>query len=83
MHNTSSSSYQSICLIKVNVNTCVCVSGDKKCLFFGNFGVLCFLETPVLRFAILRYYRRKLILFTGLSCHDPIEIYRFDASRCW
>ena len=30
----------------------------KKCLFFGNFGVLCFLETPVLRFALLPYYRR-------------------------
>ena len=26
--------------------------------FFGNFGVLCFLETPVLRFALLPYYRR-------------------------
>ena len=35
----------------------VCVSGGKKCLFFGNFGVLCFLETPVLRFALLPYYR--------------------------
>ena len=39
---------------------CVCVSGGKKCLFFGNFGVLCFLETPVLRFALLPYYRRKV-----------------------
>ena len=36
----------------------MCVSGDKKCLFFGNFGVLCFLETPVLRFALLPYSRR-------------------------
>ena len=25
--------------------TCVCVSGGKKCLFFGNFGVLCFQNT--------------------------------------
>ena len=32
----------------------------KKYLFFGNFGVLCFLETPVLRFALLPYYRRTL-----------------------
>ena len=39
-------------------HTCVCVSGGKKCLFFGNFGVFCFLETPVLRFALLPYYRR-------------------------
>ena len=34
-------------------STSVCVSGDKK------FGVLCFLETPVLRFAFLPYYRRN------------------------
>ena len=33
-------------------------SGDKKCLFFRKFGVLCFLETPVLRLALLPYYRR-------------------------
>ena len=25
------------------------VSGGKKCSFFGKFGVLCFLVTPVLR----------------------------------
>ena len=31
----------------------------KKCQgFFGKFGVLCFLETPVLRFALLPYYRQ-------------------------
>ena len=40
-------------------DTHTCVSGGKKCLFFGNFGVLCFLETPVLRFALLPYYRRS------------------------
>ena len=33
-------------------------NGGKKCFFFENFGVLCFLETPVLRFAHLPYYRR-------------------------
>ena len=26
----------------------VCVLWGKKCLFFGKFDVLCFLETPVL-----------------------------------
>ena len=36
----------------------MCVSGDKKCLFFGSFGVLCFLETPGLRFVLLPYYGR-------------------------
>ena len=38
------------------------VSGDKKCSFFGKFGMLCFLETPVLTFALLPYYRRVLLL---------------------
>ena len=37
----------------------MCVSGGKKCSFFGHFGVLCFLETPALRFAFLPYYRRN------------------------
>ena len=45
----------------VRANTYVCVSGGKKCSFFGKFGVLCFLETPVLRFALLPYYRRFAI----------------------
>ena len=34
------------------------LSGGKKCLFFGKFDVLCFLEKPILRFALLPYYRR-------------------------
>ena len=29
--------------------------------FLENFGVLCFLETPVLRFTLLPYYRRSVI----------------------
>ena len=37
----------------------VCVSEGKKCSNFGKFGVLCFLETPVLRFVLLPYYRRN------------------------
>ena len=40
-----------------DTHTYVCVSGGKKCSFFGKFGVLCFLETPVLRFVLLSYYR--------------------------
>ena len=38
--------------------TYVCVSGGKKCSFFGKSGMLCFLETPVLRFTLLSYYLR-------------------------
>ena len=34
------------------------VSVGKKCSFSGKFGVLCFLETPALRFALLPCYRR-------------------------
>ena len=33
----------------------------KKCSFFGKFGVVCFLETHVLRFALSPYYRRFAI----------------------
>ena len=42
-----------------DTHTYVCVTGAKKCLFFGKFGVLCFLKTPVMRFAFLPYYRRS------------------------
>ena len=46
----------------------VCVSGGKKYSFFGKFGVLCFLETPVLTFALLPYYRRGNVnKFEGIS----------------
>ena len=38
--------------------TYVFLSEDKKCSFFGKFDVLCFLETPVLRFTHLPYYQR-------------------------
>ena len=37
--------------LDVSMVEIVCVSGVKACSFSGKFGVLCFLETPVLRFA--------------------------------
>ena len=40
------------------MHTYVCVSVGKKCSFFRKFDVLCFLATPVLRFALSPYYRR-------------------------
>ena len=46
---------------KQTFNTYVRVSGGKKCLFFGKFGVFCFLETPVLRFALLPYYQQAIM----------------------
>ena len=41
------------------------LSGGKKCSFFGKFDVLCFLEIPVLRFALLPYNRRYIVQFTS------------------
>ena len=35
-----------------------CVSVGKKCSFFEKFGVLCFLVTSFLRFALSPYYRQ-------------------------
>ena len=35
--------------------------GVRDVCFLENFGVLCLLETPVLRFALFPYYRRNII----------------------
>ena len=53
----------------------------KKCSFSGKFGVLCFLETPVLRIALLPYYRRffpKLDLATFLSREAYAKYFPFN-----
>ena len=52
----------------------VCVSWGKKCLFFGKFDVLCFLETSVLRFVFLPYYQRTCLFIRNLPQR------RFDAT---
>ena len=44
-----------------DTHTYMCVSGSKKCLFFGKFGMLCFLETPALRLTLLPYYQRSVV----------------------
>ena len=41
--------------------------GGKKCSLFEKFGVLCFLETPVMGFALLPYYRPKTFLIAVVS----------------
>ena len=44
-------------------------AGGKKCSFFGKFGVLRFLETPVFRFfALSPYYQRYMVMYTWW-CH--------------
>ena len=44
----------------------MCISGGKKCSFFRKFDGLYFLETSVLRFARLPYYRRIYV------CSDSV-----------
>ena len=48
----------------------MCVSEGKKYLFFRKFDVHCILETAVLRFALLPYYRR------------PQSLEDFDIQNC-
>ena len=64
------------------MHTYVCVSGGKKCSLFGKFVVFCFLETPVLRFAILPYHPRtigycgyRITLSLLHFCPFPANIY--------
>ena len=48
-----------------------CVSGGKKCSFFGKFGVLSFLVSFVLRFALWPYHTRWncwMLLFQEVYC---------------
>ena len=46
-----------------NIAMRTCVYRARKCSFFEKFGVLCFLVTPVLRFALLPYCRRNLCIW--------------------
>ena len=49
-----------------DTHTYLCVSGGNKCSFFGKFDVLCLYKTPVLRFALLPYYRRSIAICHGI-----------------
>ena len=51
----------------------VCVSGSKNCSFFGKFGMLCVLVTPVLKFALLPYYHRNILVSQRLLCSVVIQ----------
>ena len=62
--------FEKLTVLPSDTHTYVCISGGKKCLFFGKFGVLCFLETPVLRFALLPYYQWFASYVS--SCHYQI-----------
>ena len=57
-------------------NGCFKKTKHAKCLFFGKFGVLCFLEKPVLRFALLPYYRLfNLFHFCIHTLHSALITY--------
>ena len=72
-------------LVSIRNVTLVCVSGGKKCLFSGKFGVLFLLVTFVLRFALLTYYRRTADVFWTYSAHWSIaSIADFEhLITCW
>ena len=54
------------------------ISSGKKCLFFRKFGVPCFLETPVLRFALLPHYRRLVVKIWNGYCVKSVRIRSFS-----
>ena len=55
------------------------VSGDKKCSFFGKFGVLCFPVTPALRFTLLPYCRA----LTGSIRFSKYLCLKFKVKHFW
>ena len=73
-HKDITKSYPIESFTQLCLDTCVCVSGGKKCLFFGNFGMLSFLETPVLRLALLPYYRRYRNVNVEFPSHRGREV---------
>ena len=55
--------------------------GLRNVLFFGKFGVLCFLKTPVLRFVFLYYYRRRRIpskIYDGAFFQNSSQLLAFN-----
>ena len=53
---------------------------------FGKLGVLCFLETPVLRFALLPYYRRfrnvNLELIRDIHWCLRKNVFEIEINKC-
>ena len=54
------------------IRTPTCAYQGVNVLFFGKSAVLCFLETPVLRFTLLPYYRRGLPFKGANTCTKSI-----------
>ena len=67
----------------IRTRTCA-YQGGKKCLFFGKFCVVCFLVTPIFRFAILPYHRLiwEKHLFWIMSFHPFYRIKKIFQLLC-
>ena len=63
-----------------DTHTCVHVSGNKECSFFGKFNVLCFFVTPILRFTLLLYYRRFVVCSYGKTF---VVSLKKNGGYCW
>ena len=61
-----------------DTHTRVSVSRGKKYSFFGKTGMLCFLETPVLRFALLPYYRHFVAQSWTLMLQKVFSLLKFS-----
>ena len=59
----------------------MCVSRDKKYSLFGKFGVLSFLDAPVLRLALLPYYYRRYYvwIYAYIDCIENMDYVIFQA----
>ena len=66
----------------VSTKQIVCVSGRKKYSFLGKFDVFCFLETPILRFTLLPYYRQNNIE-KNLGEHAPGNYVLLHWCQCY
>ena len=56
------------------VGWCACLSGGKKCSFFGKFVLLWFLVTSVLRFFLLSYHQRFFLYLKGKKGVKKYEV---------
>ena len=62
------------------IRACTCAyQWGKKCSFVKRFGVLCFLETPILRFALLPYYRCYPVLMAS-QIEEDLKVHKVDNS---
>ena len=66
-----------------DTHTYVCISGGKKCSYFGKFGELCFLEIPDLRFALLPYYQRIAIFYFWFWLSEFYSVDETCNSEIW